>query len=205
MNRKTYGAILGVMLILPVGFVASRMVFDGHGSDGSQVEAVSATGSVAVADQVRSAVTRALRVHQTIAIPPGAAAGRSPNAAQLDQTMADGAAAVQSIFGANVAKKELDALGRSVEMQRTGHFRVLGGGIDRLNFTSVSLDSTATMANVDASVDTWSTMSRMNPDGTWHTVQPKNTLLVKMTLSRDSSGAWIVQQFTWKFAPGSEP
>lgn len=205
MTRKILLIGLVPLAALGVAFAVSGASHKTGGSPDTQVVALGGSGGLVTAqDEVRAAVTNALRKHQTLPVTPVQQPGKLPMAADFDRQVANGTAAVHAIFADAPAKKEIDGLNKAVAMQRSGHFRVLDGGIDNLNFKSVDLDSTAAKATVHATVDTWSHVSMKNPDGAWHDAQPRNTLVVTMTLSKNSTG-WIVQTFEWTFAPGSEP
>jgi hypothetical protein len=75
-------------------------------------------------------------------------------------------------------------------------------------------------ATVQADVETWSRMKvnvaaaparadGVSPPatqaGTWQTFEPHNLLDVQMTFQRNDKHQWIVQTYTWQFAPGGGP
>lgn len=153
--------------------------------------------------QVKATVELALRTHQTLSVPP-VPAGATPTAADLQAQHDNGVAAINAIFGTSVAVQETKALDKAIALERTGHFKVLGGGVENIKFNSIVVN--ADNATVTLSVDTWSKISLRNPDGTWHPTTPRNTLNVTMTLSRDfQTGRWTVETFDWSFTPETRP
>lgn len=94
-------------------------------------------------------------------------------------------------------------LTNSVKMQGNGQFRVLGGGVIRLDITHVTV--TGQSATVTAQADVFSQIALRNPNGAWQPLRPRNTLDLSLTLVRSASGKWLVRTFTFTFAPGTGP
>jgi hypothetical protein len=165
----------------------------------------SAPASQTDEDLVRASVERALQTHQGLeAGPLGASITTDPTAAQLDDQLRSSTAAIAVAFMGDQATHEAAALTNAMSIETSGHFRALGAGIANLNFTQVSITGKIALAKV--SVDTWSKMAIKNPDGTWVTAEPHNTLLVTMTLTVDpATGGWKVNGFSLDFSAATAP
>jgi hypothetical protein len=196
---------LGAVVLVVVLSSSSSATKPAKPNQASHVSAaaVGASAPDAVTAQVRGTVQRALLLHQTLAVPPGVTDSASPTVRQLDQQAANGKSVIPKAFGAGPASKEQAALNHAIELERTGQFRVLGGGISNLRFVKVRIS--ATSAQVAATVTTWSKIALKNPSGVWVPARSTNDLSIQMTLDQGQSGGWLVQSFTWDFVPGTGP
>lgn len=170
-----------------------------------QLVALAANAGLSTPDaQVRAAVAKALRVHQALPVPPGAANHPDPTAAELDAEGTNGKAAIADAFAGAQSDREQAGLTHALALEKTGHFRALGGGTENLIFKSVAVADTS--ATATGTVDTWSKMQFKNPNGAWLAPNtPRNTLVFTITLQRGSTGRWKVTDFTWDFTPATSP
>jgi hypothetical protein len=164
----------------------------------------SATESAEAA--IRAAVDLALRTHQTIALPaPDATASIEPiSNADLAQQKDASTAIIAQVFSGKLAVTETQGLQNLIDMEQTGLARIIAGGINNLNITSVDIDSAGIAAIVKGTVEAWLRTAQKQQDGSWHVVEPHNTLVFTMSLVSESS-RWMADSFDWTFAPGSEP
>ena len=81
-------------------------------------------------------------------------------------------------------------------------FRPLGGGVSDVRLTTMNVDDT--QASVTAEVDEWAAMAQIGEDGGAEISRPTSTVLVKAHLVQ-KDGSWLVDDYTWEFAPGSGP
>lgn len=198
-KRKSFGIALAAILV--AGGAGAIWL---NSQTSAQISALGANGTLVSPDQqVRIAVEKALRAHQSLEVPPSAAVRDAPTSADLDATQSAGNATIADNFTGKQGATEKKALDSAVADQRSGSFRVHGGGIKNLSLKSVAITgSTATVTGV---VDTWSEMSMKQPDGHWLKSRPENTLDFTMTLEQDAKGKWLANGFDFDFAPGTAP
>jgi hypothetical protein len=165
------------------------------------------SGSPASIAEVKAAVEKAVRVDQRLGLRAEVlpATPGTPTEADLQQQLTRDTAAIHDIFADGpAAQKEVDTARSAIGAQRTGDFRLEGAGIKDLAFQNIAIDPDALTATVQATVETWSRMSNKNPDGTWHRAEPHNIIELDMKLSKND-GRWLVEAYSWTFAPGSAP
>ncbi|MBX6751638.1 MAG: hypothetical protein IRY85_18595 [Micromonosporaceae bacterium] len=148
----------------------------------------------------------ALRVHQTLPVPPGQAGSKpeGPTAADLARHETEGRAAIAETFGGDLVEREALALNSSLTMQRGGTVRVLAGGIDNLSLRSIEFDASGTNVVVAGTVETWSRVQVQRPDGAWVQAEPHNMLDFTMALTYERQH-WVAVKFDWTFVPGTSP
>src|SRR5262249_54296383 len=95
---------------LTVGIAIIVANLSGGGQRNAPTQALAGQdGAVGADAQVRAAVEKALRTHQTLAVPPNAAGMKAagPSAADLQLQATEAAAAANDAFGPDLATKEL--------------------------------------------------------------------------------------------------
>jgi hypothetical protein len=124
--------------------------------------------------------------------------------ADLAQRKDAATATIAQVFSGTFAVIEKQALQNDLDMEQTGLARVIAGGINNLNITSVDIDTAGTTATVKGTVETWLRTAFKQQDGSWTMSEPHNKLDFTMTLV-SQNGRWMADSFDWTFAPGSEP
>lgn len=148
---------------------------------------------------VEATFTKAIQTDREIQAPssppPATTAVRK---AQLQ----NGEAALARYFVPAVASREEQGLINAVNAEANPNFRNIGSGVKNVKFDSVAVSgSTATLT---ADVTTWAKFQQQD-NGSWVTSDPVNVMIYNMTMTRNSSGQWIVSSMVGDFAPGQGP
>lgn len=169
------------------------------GHVGSMSSAANATDESSVKAAYEAAAS-AFQADQVAAHGPDGAAAP----AAVDAMVAHGKAHFGQLLTAKGYAQQITRINGAAEVLKSG-MRTFSGGADQFTYQSVNV--TGTTATVQGTARFWLKLAKVRPDGTLDTADPANTLVVTSRLVRSAitSEDWKVDDFSWTFAPGSEP
>lgn len=90
----------------------------------------------------------------------------------------------------------------AIHHYKTGNTRFLGGGVDSMTFTNISINGNTAIAKASAVV--WTIVAQDQGNGKIVPAHPRGTILLTYTLTKQQ-GQWYINSQQWLFAPGEEP
>jgi hypothetical protein len=102
-----------------------------------------------------------------------------------------------------MAQHEQVGLTNAVNAEADPKFRNVGSGVSKVKFDSVAVSGNT--ATLRAEVTTWAKFQQQQNDGKWATANPVNVMIYNVTMTRNSSGQWLVSSMVGDFAPGEGP
>ncbi len=192
-------AVTGRRRIAGAGVIAA-MLLGGALWGGSASANAPASGPDAGA--IRGVVTRALHLLQEESLPPSTYNG-GPMSDELRARMSAKAMAdAGKLFSGTGLTWFEGVVKYNLDEQASGVIRHMGGGVSRIDFTSISVSGD--QATVAVTEDVWADIAQVQESGKLAVAHPKNTMYAKLLLER-VAGVWYVTDYRAKFAPGSEP
>lgn len=209
MSKRSAWVVGAVVLVAAAGTTTAAVA---RNSGPSTEELLSATLGKAMASAHTSfAVPQAAEygrknAAQHIATTPAFLKSQAPVADLEDQRVAGTKDLAQSMTG-SALEKNVAVMNRWLDSQEPGkggdpNFRPLGGGVTDVRLTHV--DVSGGEATVEAEVDEWAAMADLGADGSVDISKPSGTTIVDAHFVFQG-GRWLVDDYSWKFAPGSEP
>jgi hypothetical protein len=130
----------------------------------------------------------------------GAVAAQSD--VQLAQTRGD--SVLDSLYSptSTLLTKRKELLHRGIEIQQSGDFKVIGGGIRDVSFDSMTI--TGVTATVHLTYTNDAEYAARQPDGSVLHANPSNQMIEDVGLIKTDQG-WRITSDVSNFAPGSEP
>ena len=129
-----------------------------------------------------------------------------PTKANLEKQRAAGKSDLAKYMTGTALAKNVGTMNDWIDAQANGtddpNFRPLGGGVSDVRLTTMKVNGSE--ADVTAEVDEWASMAQIGKDGSAEISRPTSTVIVTAHLT-ETGGHWLVDQYTWKFAPGSGP
>jgi hypothetical protein len=183
--------------------------------------AQSAIGSIIASDSnqtsvVEAAFTSAIEADREAQAPSASAYGNAANAAASagrvapvasaalrNKQLQDGKSALARYFAPGQAKHEEIGLTNAVNAEADPKFRNLGSGVKKVKFDSVAVSGDT--ATLRAEVTAWAKFQQQESNGNWATANPVNVMIYNVTMTRNSSGQWMVSSMVGDFAPGEAP
>jgi len=108
----------------------------------------------------------------------------------------------QKYFTGPLLQHKIQVLTGAIHHYKGGDIRYLGGGVDSMSFTNITIDGIHATANATAVV--WTKVAQDQGNGKLVVANPHNTVLMMYTLT-NQNGQWYITDEHWKFAPGSHP
>lgn len=112
------------------------------------------------------------------------------------------AATYQKYYTGSLLQQKNQTMQDSIHHYKTSDVRYLGGGVDSMTFTGVSVNGNTAVAK--ATVTVWDTVAQVQDDGTVVPATPHGTLFYTYNLTKQN-GQWYITGESWQFAPGSQP
>ncbi len=171
------------------------------------------------ADQsaIQKVCYQALLADQTLAVPVSASTKSqltiSSNAVKTTDTAAISDAVesqmdalvvttYQKYYTGTLLQQKIQTLQNFIHQHKIGNTRYLGGGIDSMTFSSISVNGSS--ATVKASAVVWDTVAQVQSGGKVVPATPRGTILLTYTLTKQNS-QWFITAEQWNFAPGEAP
>jgi hypothetical protein len=98
-------------------------------------------------------------------------------------------------------EKEVDLVGKVLAHTKGGPVCLYGAGVEWVRLDKISTSGASAAAT--GQVRVWSRVAQWQASGP-KMAEPHNTLDVTFALKR-IDGRWLISNYEWKFAPGSEP
>ena len=166
---------------------------------GSQPSAVVSRSQLAA----EGAFLHAMKLRQTLVVPPSNYTG-GPMSQSIQSSMIRRAQnALSQAFTARLAARELSHVKNALHMQSHDSMIALAGGIQGIHYHSIQV--TSSTATIHAFVSAWSKIAQIQTGGRRVSATPHNTLDVRATLTKTSTGQWQVSQLAWHFTPQTAP
>ena len=198
--RRVRTRSVPIVLLVAVGAMLS--VIGRLGTNGDATEA--ATATVTDRDAVMATFSDAAVARQADVVPEQVPGKRATPAA-IEEMVRHGEAHFGALFTRHGYGQQIVVVHNTAEMLRSGHVRILGGGVSHIDYSSV--DVSGATARVQADVTAWQQLAVTDGQGVETTAKPSNVLVVTATLVRAPTAptGWQVDDFRWRFAAGSRP
>lgn len=139
---------------------------------------------------IRQVCRDAVNAVQTLPIPPPSYKGGVMPDSMVQEMENTVPAVLKNYYTDPILKNLTTAIQTSIRNERSGNARYLGGGVDSINFSKITVQNTG--ATATAQVATWQKMAQVGSDGKQqHVSTPHDKTTVTFTLVR-VNGKWLI-------------